>query len=260
MEPHETIWIGLTRGITSILPVSDTGHLRVLERAYEGHFWEVQEFASYLSFGILLALIIFAWQKLPGYLNRKMVGNLLWTTAPVLLAAFLFGDKLAGMPFFRELMVVAVIMAIGGVLIMQMHRLPRMRQSKKAARLDNRRAFLIGLAQVFARVPGMSGTCTSILAGWMVGLDKLEALAYTIVSSIPITLGFCIYQIIFGFRTEFAAQNVRCIIGGNLIAGIATYLTLNWFYKYVQKTDSLKAFGWYRIVFAMILMIFGLLR
>lgn len=260
MEIHETIWIGLTRGITSMLPVSDTGHLRVLERAYEGHFWEVQEFARYLSFGILLALIVFVWRKLPGYFNRKATVNMLWTAAPALAAAFLFGNKLAEMSFFRELMVVALIMAAGGVLTMFMHRLPRMRQSKKASRLDNRRAFLIGLAQIFGRVPGVSSVNASLLAGWMVGLDKLEALAYTIVSAVPITLGFCIYEIIFGFRTEFAAQNVRCIIGGNLIAGIAAYLALTWLYNHVKKTDSLKAFGWYRIVFAMILMIFGLLR
>jgi undecaprenyl-diphosphatase len=117
-----------------------------------------------------------------------------------------------------------------------------------------RDAFVIGIAQALAIVPGVSRSGASIIAGIFLGVKKAVIIEYTFLLAIP-TVGAAVLYDAYKSRELFSGlTSYSTLIWGFVIAGLVAYVTLQVLRKYLPRL-SLTAFGWYRIVLGLIILV-----
>src|SRR5918997_1009312 len=196
----QALVMGVVQGLTEFLPVSSSGHL-VLVPALLG--WDDPlitslEFSVVIHFGTLIALLAYFrhdWLRLvPAGLaairdrsladdqDRRLAWLLATATIPAGVAGFLLGDVVESQ--FREVLLVAVMLIVGGVIMFVAERLG----SRKRAITDIRfgTALAIGVAQALALIPGMSRAGISISARLLAGLERPAAARFSFLMATPI--------------------------------------------------------------------------
>ncbi len=269
MSIFESLILGLTQGLTEFIPVSSSGHLELVEnllsagsRADDFHL-----FLEFINLGTLLALLIFYRKKIFEILKTIFIKrdfrfalNIIITILPVGVAGLLLSDLIESLPFFSSLITISVAMLVVGVLMYFVDKLPKLSKVKSLNALSKPRALLIGLAQVFALVPGTSRSGTSILAGRMVGLSSEDAADYSFLASIPIMSGVCLKMFLKSSSRAYFFTHKTILLAGNLVAFASGLLALYLVLKFLKKPNGLKYFGVYRICLALLVLILVLLN
>jgi undecaprenyl-diphosphatase len=139
-------------------------------------------------------------------------------------------------------------------------RLPKMSKLRDENCMTKSRALLVGLAQCVALIPGTSRSGSTIVAGRMVGMDSKSAADYSFLASIPIMFGVMVKSLISSSSREYIAANLPMLALSNAVAFISGLIAIYFVMKYLRKKNSLRPFGIYRIVLALIVIIFELIR
>lgn len=267
MEWYQSFWLGLTQGVTEFIPVSSSGHLEVMQQILGGRSADFHLFLEFINLGTLLALLIFYRKRIWGILvdifknhNFKLAINVIITTIPAVIAGLLLSDLIESNWFFSNMLVIAGAMALIGIAMIAIERLPKMSKLKDENHLSKPRALIIGLAQCVALIPGTSRSGSTIVAGRMVGLDSKSAADYSFLASIPIMLGVMAKSMISSSSREYIAANWQMLALSNAIAFVSGLIAIYFVMKYLRKKNSLRPFGIYRIVLALIIVVFELLR
>jgi len=111
--------------------------------------------------------------------------------------------------------------------------------------------------QVFALIPGVSRSGSTIIAGRLAGLGPAAAAEYSFLASLPIMLGVTLKILVSDRHYLFA--NLGPLVIGNTAAFIAGMLAIGFLMKYLAG-HSLALFGWYRIGLAAVLALLLLLQ
>ena len=177
------------QGVTEFLPVSSSGHL-VLVPAVTG--WPDQGLLIDVAVhvGTLMAVVVYLWPHLRRMLQlspdgsgdgRRLLGQTALATAPVLVAG--------GLVFFyagsvlRSAEIVGWATLVFGVLLYLADRYAG--TSRQLVDMTWGRAFLIGLAQILALVPGSSRAGVTITAGRLLGFERADAARFSMLLAIP---------------------------------------------------------------------------
>jgi len=267
MDWYHSVWLGLTQGVTEFIPVSSSGHLEVVQQVMGGRGADFHLFLELINFGTLLALLIFyrkrIWQILVDIFknhNFRLAINVIITTIPAVIAGLLLSDIIENCWFFSNMIVIACAMALIGIAMLAVDRLPKMSKLRDENCMTKPRALLVGLAQCVALVPGTSRSGSTIVAGRMVGMDSKSAADYSFLASIPIMFGVMCKQLISSSSRAYLAANWQMLLLSNAIAFISGLAAIYLVMKYLRKKNSLRPFGIYRIVLACIIIIFELIR
>lgn len=267
MEWYQSFWLGLTQGVTEFIPVSSSGHLEVMQQVLGGRSADFHLFLEFINLGTLLALLIFyrkrIWQIIVDIFvnhNVRLAVNVIITTIPAVIAGVLLSDIIESSWFFSNMIVIACAMALIGIAMLAIDRLPKMSKLKSENELTKPRALIIGLAQCVALIPGTSRSGSTIVAGRLTGLDSKSAADYSFLASIPIMLGVMAKSLISSSSREYIAANLPMLAFSNIIAFISGLIAIYLVMKYLRKKNSLKPFGIYRIVLALIIIVFELLK
>lgn len=267
MEWYQSFWLGLTQGVTEFIPVSSSGHLEVMQQVLGGRSADFHLFLEFINLGTLLALLIFyrkrIWQILVDIFknhNVRLAVNVIITTIPAVIAGMLLSDVIESSWFFSNMIVIACAMALIGIAMLAIDRLPKMSKLKSENELTKPRALIIGLAQCVALVPGTSRSGSTIVAGRLTGMDSKSAADYSFLASIPIMLGVMAKSLISSSSREYIAANIPMLAFANIIAFVVGLIAIYLVMKYLRKKNSLRPFGIYRIVLALIIIVFELLR
>jgi len=257
MEIFDSIILGLTQGLTEFIPVSSSGHLVLLQNLLSGASDHL--FLEFINVGTLLALVIFfrkkIWQILVDVFknkNYKLARNIIITSIPAGIIGFLLAGFISENPFFGSVITVTVALAVVGILMLILEKLPRASTVKDGSELSPWRALIIGLAQSVALIPGVSRSGATIITGRFAGLSPKESAEYSFLASIPIFLGVCLKMFI--TDSDYLVANLPTLALSNLIAFGAGMLAIGFMLKYLQKHD-LKVFGIYRIALALLVVI-----
>ena len=122
-----------------------------------------------------------------------------------------------------------------------------------------RQAFGIGLAQVFALVPGVSRSAASIFGGLASGLDRRTATAFSFYLAIP-TLGAATVVDLVSSFDQFTRDELGYLAVGTLTAFLVAWVSIGWLLRYVAQ-HSFRAFGIYRVLAGvLVLLLIGLGR
>lgn len=264
MSIFEAIILGLIQGLTEFIPISSSGHLVIAQTFMSGASDHL--FLEWINVGTVLALVIFFWPRIWKTLRTIVVDhdfrlaiNVVIAMVPAGLAGFLLADLIETNPFFGSVWTVVVTLALVGVLLVLVERLPKLSSVSVLEKLPRSRALTIGLAQVLALVPGTSRSGSTIIAGRLMGLRAADAAEFSFLVSIPIMFGVIAKLLVKSSDRAYLMDNLTTLVVGNFVALVSGLLAVGFLMRYLQSR-SLAPFGYYRIVLAAVLTIILLVQ
>lgn len=262
MNLFEVIVLGLIQGLTEFIPISSSGHLVIAQTLFgqgSDHL-----FLEVINIGTFLALLIYfapkIWQITTDvFVNKKirLARNILITAVPAGAVGYVLSDFINTSPFFGSIWVVTFTLLIVGILMVALEKLPRLSDRADGENLGAGRALIVGLAQMFALIPGVSRSGSTIITGRLMGLSAKEAAEYSFLASLPIMAGVTLK--VFVDNHTYLQANASTVIVGNIVALISGLLAVRFLMRYLAS-HSLAVFGWYRIGLATILLVVLLLQ
>jgi len=252
MTLFDSILLGMIEGFTEFLPISSTGHLIVAS-----HFLGIDQtnvtkaYEVIIQFAAILAVFF-------NYRNKFTIKKIdLWTKVflafvPIGAVGFVFSHQI------KELFtinVVATMFIIGGVifLIVEKKVLPN-----KTQLVDNvedvtlKQALFIGVAQIFALVPGTSRAGSTIIGALLVGLSRKASAEFSFLLAFPVMSAVTAYDLLKHYG-EFSGANIATLAVGFVVSFLVAFVTIKLFLKFLDKFTFV-FFGVYRIIFGVILL------
>lgn len=254
MSVIEAIILGIIQGLTEFIPVSSSGHLVITQNLLLGKADHL--FIQALDFGTLLALLIYFSPKIADLGRRvfmhkdfRLARNIVITCIPAGILGLLLADFIQNSAVLLNPLTVSVMLALVGVLMVVVDKLPRKSAKATGADLSPRRAFVIGCAQAFALIPGVSRSGSTIVASRIMGLSPRAAAEYSFMVSIPIMLGLVGKLLLKPSDRAYMIEHLDVIVIANLAAFAAAIIAIHFLLRYLSS-HGLALFGWYRIVLA----------
>jgi len=251
----EAIILGLIQGLTEFIPISSSGHLVIAQTFLSGAGEHL--FLEFINIGTMLALLVFFRKKIWIIIldvlknkNYRLARNIIITALPAGLVGFMLADIIGSHWFFVSAVVVVFTLAIVGIVMVVLEKLPKLSPVEDGEKLPWWRALIIGAAQMLALIPGTSRSGSTIIAGRLMGLSAAEAAEYSFLASLPIMFGVTLKVLL--TDTDYLVANFGTLFIANLAAFIAGLWAVGFLLRYLSK-HSLAIFGWYRIVLAAIL-------
>ncbi len=206
MDVVDALLMGLLQGLTEYLPVSSSGHLTIAS-----HFFGIEGEAN-LTFTVavhvatVLSTLVVLWKDVvwifkglfdfhyPGMNeSRRYVLNILVSMIPIGIVGVFFKDYVEDI-FGSGLLIVGICMLFTALLLaFSYYASPRQKES-----LSVRDAFIIGLSQACAVLPGLSRSGTTIATGLLLGNDKSMLARFSFLMVIPPILGEALLDVMKG--------------------------------------------------------------
>ena len=271
LELLKTLIYGIVEGITEWLPISSTGHLILVEQILpldrSPEFLEM--FRVVIQLGAILAVVILYWERLfPFQFKEKpyvkkdifsMWFKVLVACIPTIIIGMPFDDLFESL--FYNYICVAIVLFVFGVLFIIVEQINKERSPKitNIAQLTYRTAFLIGIFQLVAAIfPGTSRSGITILGAIILGVSRTTAAEFTFFLSVPVMLGASLLKIVkFGF--DFTSAELSVLLVGMISAFVVSLLAIRFLMGYIKKHDF-KVFGWYRIILAIVVVVYFMLQ
>ena len=262
----ETVIIAIVEGLTEFLPVSSTGHMIITQNllGIEQGDPFVHAFTFIIQFGAILSVVCLYWKrffrfdKTPAPAGSSWIQKMkhryyfYWLLIVGVLPAVVIGlvAKKSGVLdwLLDSVEVVAVMLVIGGVFMLYCDRL--FNKGEDATRLNEKRAFAIGLYQCISVIPGVSRSMATIVGGMTQGLTRQRAAEFSFFLAVPTMAGATLLDLLDLFKgdTSWATpHNITMLLLGCVVAFIVALLAMKWFVAFLTKY-GFKAFGVYRII------------
>ena len=213
-----------------------------------------------IQVGAILSVIVYFRHRLIPYKEnqsheKKQAIYSLWKKTIVgFIPALVVGGLLGG--YAEELLfnplVVSVALLVGGVILLVIERREGRVRINSINDLDYRTAFLIGLAQSVAIVPGTSRSAATIIGAMILGTSRVVAAEYSFFLAIP-TLTAAAAYLLFKNGLFMPKIEFQLLLIGFFVSFITAWLVIAGFMSYVSRRDF-KPFGYYRIVLGLILL------
>lgn len=197
----QALFLGIVEGLTEFLPISSTGHLILLTEwmNFKGPKGKVFEVA--IQLGAILAICWRyrekLWQVTLGLPSnaaaRHFATNLLWAFLPAAIIGVLAHSYIKAYLFSPK--VVAVMLIIGGIAILLTERFRPASVCQRVEDISARKAWLIGVFQCLAMIPGTSRSGATILGGLWLGLERKTAAEFSFFLAIPTMFAATLYDL-----------------------------------------------------------------
>lgn len=187
MNSFWAVFLGVLQGFTEFLPVSSSGHLVIAQSLIPNFSQPGVLFDVVLHAGTLFAVVVF-FRKEILKMNTKEITYLAIGTIPVAFLGYFFQSSIEGL--FKSIRLVGAALLITGIVNLLTN---RTKPQKKALKVKS--SFLVGLAQAFAIIPGISRSGLTIFAGVTQGISRKKAAQFSFLLSAPAVLGANILQI-----------------------------------------------------------------
>lgn len=269
LEIIKAIILGIIEGITEFLPISSTGHLYLANE-----FVKLNESSSFISmfmvviqFGAILAVILLYFNKLNPFSPRKnsLQKQQTWSLWFKVVVAII-PSIIVGLPLndwmdahLNTWQVISATLLIYGILFIIIENYNKNKKSSLTDlnSLSYKTAFIIGLFQVLALVPGTSRSGATILGAILIGASRFVATEFSFFLSIPTMFGASLLKIVKYFvqGNVFTGEQLVVLLVGTIVSFFVAYASIKFLLNYI-KTNDFKAFGWYRIILAIIVILF----
>ncbi len=264
MDILQSVIIAIVEGLTEFLPVSSTGHMiitqNILGVAQGDPF--VHAYTFIIQFGAILSVVCLYWKHFFQVRNNdelKQKARFYWLLIVGVLPAVVIGlaAKKSGLLdwLLDSVWVVAIMLFFGGVFMLFCDRI--FNKGKEENKVNEKRAFNIGLFQCISVIPGVSRSMATIVGGMSQGLTRKAAAEFSFFLAVPTMAGATLLDLIDMFKedtTWATADNMVVLAVGCVVAFVVALLAMKWFVGFISKY-GFKAFGWYRIVVGLVLLV-----
>lgn len=265
----KAIILGIIEGITEWLPISSTGHMILVDEFIQLNMSEEfkEVFLVVVQLGAILSVILLYFNKLNPFSKRKtlMQKRETWNiwfkvivaTMPAAIIGFLFDDILDEL--FYNYQTVSIMLIVYGILFIIVENRNRHKRPivNNFQQLTYRTAFIIGLYQILALIPGTSRSGATILGAMLAGTSRSVAAEFTFFLGIPVMFGASLLKLVkFGFN--FTGFEMLILSVGTIVSFLVSVIAIKFLLRYIKKNDF-KAFGYYRIVLGIVVLLYFLL-
>lgn len=255
MTDHPTLvaaFLGLLEGLTEFIPVSSTGHI-LLAGHFLGFESKGRAFEVMIQLGAILALGgVYAgklWQTFSQAPRDPAARHFILTVLVGFLPAAVVGAQAHDFiktVLFETPVLIAVMLVLGGVVLVVLDRLPLRPRHDRADAFPLRVALLIGVAQCLAMIPGVSRSGATIVGALALGASKRAAAEFSFFLALPTMLGAFTYDL-WKNRDVLDAAAFGQIGVGFVCALIAAVIVVRGLLGYVSR-HGYALFGWWRII------------
>jgi undecaprenyl-diphosphatase len=254
MSNLEAVLLGLVQGLTEFLPISSSGHLRIVP-AFLGWDDPGAGFTAVIQLGTMAAVVIYfrkdLWQIARAWLRElrvpfrqssqeaKLGWFILLGTIPISIFGFAFSDQIESGA--RSLYLIgSALIAFSFVMILAERIGTRERSLED---LDGRDGAYIGFAQALALVPGVSRSGATISAGLLRGFDRVAAARYSFLLSVPAVVLSGLFEL---RHVGGDGASIEATVIATFVSFVSGYVAIAWLLRYLG-THSLAIFVAYRI-------------
>jgi undecaprenyl-diphosphatase len=254
----EAIVLGIVQGLTEFLPISSTGHLRIVP-AFLG--WEDPgaAFTAVTQLGTMAAVLLYfredlvriarAWLRslFDRPLRRELDARLGWYivlgTIPIGIFGVLFKDQIE--TGARDLYLIGVALILLGLVLLLAEKVGKRERSIEQIRTKD--GFAIGLAQALALIPGVSRSGATITAGLFLGLDRTAAARFSFLLSVPAVVLSGLLELGTILSDDDGDHtSLGALVVATVMAFVSGYAAIAWLLRYLTS-HSMVIFVVYRV-------------
>lgn len=258
MNIFESIIIAIVEGLTEFLPVSSTGHMIIVSSFLgiaQDDFTKLFEIA--IQLGAILSVVVLYRKKFFTLNRLNFYIKLIVAVIPALILGFLFSKKIDAL--LESPFTVAVMLLLGGFVLLfidQLFKKPATVEQEENISLS--KAFIIGIWQCLAMIPGTSRSAASIIGGMQQKLTRKLAAEFSFFLAVPTMAAATGYKLLKAYKEHPEMlkdkHNLMALGIGNLVAFLVALLAIKFFIGFLQK-HGFRLFGWYRVVVGAILLV-----
>jgi undecaprenyl-diphosphatase len=162
----QTILLAIVEGLTEFLPISSTGHMMIVQKIMNVPSSDfTKAFIVCIQLGAILSVVVLYWKRF--FQSFEFYYKLLVAFIPAAVFGFLFSDKIDAL--LENVLNVGIALLIGGIIFLFIEKLIRERSLREPS---YKSAFVIGLFQCIAMIPGVSRSAATVIGGLTQGLSK----------------------------------------------------------------------------------------
>jgi undecaprenyl-diphosphatase len=269
----ESILLGIVQGLTEFLPISSSGHLTLFGawlRVSGAEGDPYRFFVVMTHFGTLMAILVYyrrdlgamvaaLWRTLRRGLrplesdraDLRLMGIILLGTIPAVLVGLSLDDWIAGL--FERPLPAALFLSVTGLILLS----TRWTGERARSSVGWRSGLLVGLAQAFAILPGISRSGSTIAMGLAAGIRQREAARFAFLLAVPALVGAALFDTL---KIEsLAAVDWPVVLAGTVAAFVSGLLSLIWLIRLLERQGFWKFsfYTWAASLLALILIATG---
>ena len=255
----ESIILAIVEGLTEFLPVSSTGHMILTEGilGMESTAY-LKAFTVMIQFGAILSVVVYYFRRfLPFPIlglkpdpttslgGWRLYGLMIVGCIPAAILGALFNETIDTL--LGSTWVVLGMLFLGGILMIYFDRIFT-NKTERPVQVQN--AFIIGLFQCLAMLPGVSRSMATIFGGMQQGLTRRQAAEFSFFLAVPTMFGATLlkgYKLYKELGVAVFQENWQTLLIGNVVAFVVALLAIKFFIEFVTKY-GFRVFGYYRIL------------
>lgn len=253
MNFFEAIVLGIVEGVSEFLPISSTGHLIAVS-----HFLGLPQTEFLKSFEIAIQLgaisaVLFLYGK--SYLFEwEVIKKVFVAFIPTAIIGLIF-YKIVKSFLLGSIATVAWALFLGGIFLILFEKFHKEKQEldispMKISSISYRNAFIIGLFQSIAIIPGISRAAATIVGGLILGLSRRTIIEFSFLLAAPTMLAATVLDLAKN-ASFFSSSQLEVLLVGFFVAGIVAFGSIKFLLQFI-KSHSFVSFGIYRICAAII--------
>lgn len=251
MQFIKYIILGIIQGITEPLPISSSGHLLIFRELFNTNMFNDLNFEIIANFGSFIAIFIifrkdiislingffkhlFTKDKKTYHQEYKYVINIIIGSIPVGIIGFIFKHKIEAISSVKLVGISLLITAISLLLVKNII------GHKKDNEITKTNAFIIGLFQMIALIPGLSRSGMVFVGCLLNDLESKSALKFTFMLYFPVSIATFILSLIDITKKGIESTLIAPYLTGLIVSLLVTYLTFNWLTQLVKENKLWK--------------------
>lgn len=270
----QTIIISIVEGLTEFLPVSSTGHMIITQHLLgvsQGSPF-VHAFTFIIQFGAILSVVCLYWKRFfhidrtpaPADVENPFLRfihplRFYWLLFVGVLPAVVIGlaAKKSGLLdwLLDSIWAVAIMLVVGGIFMLFCDKI--FNKGREENKVNEKRAFNIGLWQCLSVIPGTSRSMATIVGGMANGLTRKRAAEYSFFLAVPTMAGATLLDLLDILKEDATWVNTHDLLMlavGCVVSFVVALLAMRWFVSFLTKY-GFKVFGWYRIIIGIIIIV-----
>ncbi|MGX7679712.1 undecaprenyl-diphosphate phosphatase [Jatrophihabitans sp. DSM 45814] len=270
MGPLQAVVYGVVQGLTEFLPISSSGHLRIVQAWLNPDISQAgfTAFTAVIQLGTMAAVVLYFWRELVQIavawlrgvlsflgkggkherttLEYRMGWYLILATVPVGVFGLIFSDQIE--TGARNLWVISVALIVAALILALAEKVGS--RTRDEEEINTKDAVVVGAAQSLALIPGVSRSGATITAGLFRGLDRVTAARFSFLLSVPAVVLSGLFEARKIGGPEAPGMGVTVV--ATVISFAVGLASIAWLIKYVSKHSTFIFIG-YRIVLGLLL-------
>lgn len=254
MNVIHAVILGIVEGITEFLPVSSTFHLiftsQVMGLAQTDF---VKLFEVFIQSGAIFSAILLYFHDVVK--DKDLIKHVIFSFIPTAVIGLILYKVIKELFFNSPLLMISVFIGMGVLFLIVEYFISKgkIKLEKNVKAVTVKDALLIGVLQSIAVIPGVSRAGIVMVGMMKMGYRRDEAARYSFLLAVPTIMAASVLDLYKMTDILFSQASVLyLLVVGLVVSFVVSYIVMKWFITYLQY-NSLKLFGWYRIILGIIL-------